>query len=632
MLQSMRSSSGSWIAKGILGLLVLSFLGWGIADYAYVGGNQTTVAKVGDREITIYEFTQSYQQMLRARQLQSLDASILEQLNVAESVLQGMASRVLYEEAAQQLDLTASDSMVRDAIQTRPEFTGLTGQFDRNQFNFTLASIGVTEADFVEIQRRELSAETLIGSVVSGSAAPKAMTDLLFDHFGERRSAQYLRLTPKNAPLSFTQQVPTDSDLQSFYEERGDDFRRPELRSLRFVSITPEAVAAEIDIADSELMASFEQRRAEFQQPEQRALSQVVFASEDEARAAESALAGLDSDSVSLKANELGLSVIELGTFARDAIPNPALADAAFTLSSPGVTSAFEGSFGWSLGIVTEIIAGEDPSFEDVAEELRTDLALAQAYNDVAAIGSALEDAYGSGSTLADAAAELGLDAVVVEAVDDLGRNPSGQMLTNLPTGQSFLRTAFQLEEGDVSFLETSESNGLFMVEVIAVTPSAIPPLEQVRPAVLEAWQEDTTLMAVEELAEAYIERLANGDTITALGTEAGLAVTSAEGFTRDGQSIQETSLPGILVQDLFESDVGEGIMAVDGENIYVARLTDIQPARDSNEDASQLENGLISALTEGMEQDIIQQWGQALESQITVETFPSVYNQVYQY
>ncbi len=46
MLQKMRASTGSWIAKAILGLLVLSFLGWGVSSYEGLGNsaNGDTVA------------------------------------------------------------------------------------------------------------------------------------------------------------------------------------------------------------------------------------------------------------------------------------------------------------------------------------------------------------------------------------------------------------------------------------------------------------------------------------------------------------------------------------------------------------------------------------------------------------
>lgn len=632
MLQSMRNSSGSWIAKGILGLLVLSFLGWGIADYTHVGMQDTTVARVGDREIDLVEFVQQYQQMLRSQNLQSIDPSVAQQLNLAEGVLQGMAARILYEEAAQELDLTASDSMVREAIQNRTEFQGLTGQFDRNAFSFALANLGIAEADFVEFQRRELAADGFIGSVLAGSAAPEAMTDLLFSYFGERRDARYFSLTPDEIADPISLETPSEAAIADFFQERGEDFRRPELRSLRFVLITPERVAQDIDISQAVLEETFEQRRGEFEQPEQRAISQIVFPSEEEARGAAESLAGLEGDALRVKAEELGLSIIDLGTFAQSGIPNPALGDAAFALDGPGVSEAFEGAFGWSVAIVTDLIPGANPTLEDVADALRNDLALDQAYDEVFALGSLLEDAYGAGVSLAQAARDVGLEPVLIDAVDASGRGPDGQSLATLPAGVSFLQTAFALEDGEISFLETTEANAQFMVEVVSITPSAIPALNTVREEVISAWRENQKVLAVETMAKDLQARLNDGAAISDLAAEAGVEIVEATAFSRDGQVVGGSPVPTIIAQDLFAAAQGDAVMIDDGVGFHIAVVEKIKPAGSGSEGEDVLRDTLTSTLARGMGQDLVDQWGQALQNQISIETFPAVYNQVYQF
>ena len=630
MLQSMRSSSGSWIAKGILGLLVISFLGWGIADYTHVGQHDTTVARVGDREINLMEFTNLYQNSLQSQNLRSLSPEVAQQLQLADSVLRSSIRRYLYEQAAVDLGLTASDEMVRAAIQDRQEFRGLGGQFDRGRFNFFLASLGVAEADFVELQRRELAAQGFIGTFIAGTAAPNGVSKLLFDYFGERRNAQYITLTPENAPIVMTQQIASDSELAAFYEARGEDFRRPELRSLRYVSITPEGVAEGIDVAEDLVQEAYEQRRSEFERPEQRAISQIVFSSQEDAEAAASALAGLEGDAISQQVETLGLSLIELGEFAQDGIPNPALAEAAFSLAGPGVTGAFEGAFGWSVAVVTAIIAGEDPSLEAVADQLRADLALDEAYDEVFALGSALEDAYGAGSTLAQAGEQVGLEVVLVDAVDQRGNGPDGQALTDLPAGLSFLRTAFDLDDGEVSFLETTDANAQFMVEVVSITPSAIPPLDQIRDLVLLAWQEEQLLLAVEEMAESLVDRLSAGATLNEVAAEATLDIVTTTGFSRDGQVLSGDRVPSLLAQDLFAAATGDALLSVDGDSFHIAVLTGITQAGSGGEGDDTLRDTLEATLSQGMGQDLIDQWGQALQNTISVETFPQVYNQVY--
>src|SRR3546814_13937239 len=60
MLQQMRSGAASWIAKGLMVLLVLSFGAWGVADYIRNFNTGGDVAKVGDQSITQAEFYESW--------------------------------------------------------------------------------------------------------------------------------------------------------------------------------------------------------------------------------------------------------------------------------------------------------------------------------------------------------------------------------------------------------------------------------------------------------------------------------------------------------------------------------------------------------------------------------------------
>ena len=63
MLTALRSKSGGIIAKIFIALLAGSFAVWGIEDMLR-GGNSETLAKVGDREIGSYEFSEAFNRQL----------------------------------------------------------------------------------------------------------------------------------------------------------------------------------------------------------------------------------------------------------------------------------------------------------------------------------------------------------------------------------------------------------------------------------------------------------------------------------------------------------------------------------------------------------------------------------------
>ena len=58
MLEALRKATANWIAKLFIGLLVLSFAVWGVADI-FGGYGRRTVAKVGDTEISYQDFQTS---------------------------------------------------------------------------------------------------------------------------------------------------------------------------------------------------------------------------------------------------------------------------------------------------------------------------------------------------------------------------------------------------------------------------------------------------------------------------------------------------------------------------------------------------------------------------------------------
>ena len=68
MLRGMRKASSNWLGKTIMavvmGVLIVSFVVWGIADI-FKGFGQSTLAKVGRTEISAEQFRQIYTEKLQ---------------------------------------------------------------------------------------------------------------------------------------------------------------------------------------------------------------------------------------------------------------------------------------------------------------------------------------------------------------------------------------------------------------------------------------------------------------------------------------------------------------------------------------------------------------------------------------
>src|SRR3546814_5353245 len=111
MLQQMRSGAASWIAKGLMVLLVLSFGAWGVADYIRNFNTGGDVAKVGDQSITQAEFSESWRREVASMQRRfgpNFNAEQARQLGLDETVLTRMVEDKLYEQATRAMGIRKS--------------------------------------------------------------------------------------------------------------------------------------------------------------------------------------------------------------------------------------------------------------------------------------------------------------------------------------------------------------------------------------------------------------------------------------------------------------------------------------------------------------------------------------------
>src|SRR5215831_1311140 len=133
MLRGMRKASSNWLGKTIMavvmGVLIVSFGIWGIADI-FRGFGQSTVAKVGGTEISVNEFRQLYTDRLQqiGRQLsRPLTMDQARAFGFDRQVLQQTIAEAAMDEETRRLGLGESDAELMRAIYADPNFRGVGG-------------------------------------------------------------------------------------------------------------------------------------------------------------------------------------------------------------------------------------------------------------------------------------------------------------------------------------------------------------------------------------------------------------------------------------------------------------------------------------------------------------------------
>src|SRR6202035_913718 len=116
MLRGLRNASSNWLGKTIMalvmGVLIISFGVWGIADI-FRGFGQSTLAKVGGTEISTDQFRQLYTDRLQqtARQFgRPLTMDQARAFGLDRQVLQQTLAEAALDEQARRLGLGQSDA------------------------------------------------------------------------------------------------------------------------------------------------------------------------------------------------------------------------------------------------------------------------------------------------------------------------------------------------------------------------------------------------------------------------------------------------------------------------------------------------------------------------------------------
>ena len=624
----MRKASSNWLGKivmaTVMGVLIVSFAVWGIADI-FKGFGQSSLAKVGGTEISTEQFRQIYtdklQQLGRSfgRPLSSEQARAF---GLDRQVLQQTIAEAALDEEARRMGLAQSQEETMRLIYSDPNFKGLGGAFDPARFQATIRQFGYTEQRYLAEQRRVGLRRQIVGTVSADIEPSKVLIDALTRFQNEQRSIEYVKL---DAAQAGTIDPPSPEALAAYFEDHKTQFRAPEYRKLSFVAINPEEIGKWTEVSDEDAKKIFELNRDKLGTPEKREVSQIVFPNEGEAQAARSRITSGTSFDDLAKERNLNLSDVDLGLIAKSAIIDPAIADAAFSLPSGEVSQPVQGRFGVALVKIGKIEPGVMPTFESVAAQVKKEIATERARAKVNEIQNKMEDERSGGANVVEASQKLGLTPVTIDAVDRSGRLPNGQPVTNIPRGLDVVSQAFNSDVG-VDNEPIQFAGGYVWYDVLGITPSRERTLDEVRGEVEAKWREDQISSKLRAKATEMVQKLEHGGTLAEVAASAGLKVDTAAGFRRDASP---PGVPSAAITAAFRTPkdgVGQ-TPGSGGSEWIVFRVTDVvvPPVETASEELKKLKDTLQRGLTD----ELVAQYVNKIESEIGTTINQAAFAQV---
>jgi peptidyl-prolyl cis-trans isomerase D len=539
MLDSMRKAASGWVAKVLLGLLVISFAVWGVSSSMLTGPQATSVLEAGTARVSPVEFRLAYDRQLRAVSQQFGQRLTREQavsLGIDNQVIQQLSAGALLDNLAGDMNLGISKDRLAALTAQDPAFFNASGTFDRSLFDRVLREVGMRPEDYLLNRAQVARRQQIVDSAGENMVIPAAFLDALSIHDGETRDVSFLVL-----PESLVQPVAMadEAALKAWFEENNAAYAFPEFRGVRYVKLEPEDLAAQVEVSDAELKADYDKTIDRFTTPEQRAIEQILFADRGSAEAARASLdAGQTFESL-LAAQDKTVADASLGTLAKSAMADPALAEAAFAIpAANGVSPVVDGQFGPAILRVTAITPSVITPFEQARDQILKEIQLQRAAENVLEAHDSYEDARAGGDSMKDAAQKVGLSVIEIAAVSRAAEAPDGTRIETLPAPADLLRTAFESEIDAETVPISLGATGFLWVETSSVQPARDATFEEVRAKVEADWLADETNRLLAERANGLLERVKGGMTLAALATELNLTVETAPGLSRTTQSV----------------------------------------------------------------------------------------------
>ncbi|MEO0636968.1 MAG: SurA N-terminal domain-containing protein [Pseudomonadota bacterium] len=626
MLEALRASLGTWVAKAFIGLLVASFALWGIADYATSGATSTAVT-VGDTKVGVDEYRFAFDRQVLVtsqsfgRRLTNEEARAF---GVGEQVVGQLVTGAVLEEQARRMNLGISDDRLADTIAADAAFQDASGAFNARIFQQTLFNAGLTPNDYVDLQKAAAVRQQLVAGAIGDVTPPNAFLEALAQHQNETRNVSYITLTPE---LVGEIGDPTDEVLSDYFELNKVGYRAPEYRTVETLQITALDIADSAAISDDAVREEYERVKSRFTQPAERTVRQIVLDSA-EIEQAETILA--DGGDLDALAEALDKQATDLGSFTRETFPDQNLAETVFSLPSGSTSEVLDGMFGSIVLAVEETRAEVVESFEAVQGVLREELAVFEASDQLTGTFDAVEDARADGQTLSEIAAEQNLELMTV-TFDQNGEQADGSPAQLVATTPELLTSTFETEVGvetDPIRLEGTNTNpgaeGYVWYQVTEIAEARDRTLDEVRERVLADWKSDRATELLRSTADGLRRRAERGANLADLAGPLGLEVQTAEGVQRRSQD-SGLSEPALI--SAFEGP--SGLVSVSNgtdDSHLVVLKAETAEASEADELSAEITERIEQTVADDLFAQMVQRLQTDLQPQVNQQSIEAIF------
>ena len=580
------SKIGTWVVAAI-GVAILA--GFALADLSNFGTGQigslgmssTTLAKVGDQQVTDQDMSDAMQRRLQQVRQQRPEAdysSIIGDFNDVLAALVDQSSLLAF---ADKYHFGLSKRLIDAEIAQIPGTKGLNGEFSEQAYQQFLQQQHLTDGGVRQIISGDLLQRLMITPIVANARVPVGMASPYASLLLEAREGE-AAIVPADAFKAGLK--PTDAQVQQYYTANRSRYMIPEQRALRIARIGPEQVA-NVTASDQEIAKYYNDNKATYGASETRSLSQVVVPDQASANGiAQRAKGGatLAAAAAPAGSNAAVTSLTDQSQQAYAGVAGNAAATAVFAAPSGAVVGPIKTAFGWAVVKVDSVkkVTGKtlDQARAEIAAKLNTDKRKGAIEDLVAKVQDSLDN--GSNFTEAVGAAKLPVTTTPLITANGTSRTDSSYKLP--PELAPVLKSGFAIEPNDEpEVVALTGDQGYAVVSPSQVVPSAPAPLASIHDQVAGDWINDQALQRARSAADQIAAKAGGNVSLADAIKSAGVAIPAPRPIA--ARRIQISDAQGNVapaLKLLFTTGVGKSKMAANpqGGGYFIVKTDKITP------------------------------------------------------
>jgi peptidyl-prolyl cis-trans isomerase D len=627
MLRILREHASSWMLKGILILVAVTFISWG--GYSYFREKKVTYAAkvngvtIGEREY--YDAFQDAVKQYREALGPSFSEKMIEELHLKDKILDNLIAKILILQEAKRMGLSIPDEELREAIESAPAFQ-VNGQFDRRSYERFLRLSRMTPEQFEQSQREDLLLSKAVSVIKMNSGKvsdEESLETYLYEN--ERINLSFLKVVPDSLKVQVNA---NEIEIKDYYQKHQEDFRIPTFVQIQYLLFRPSEFEKKVQVSPDEIKRYYDSKKDTFKIPKQVRVRDILIKAgpqdtPDQLEAKkkkteeilEKAKKTKDFGSLAKQYSEAENASKggDLGWIQRGMLGEQ-IESILFAMKSGDLTGVLAARDGLHILKIEEVKEEKQKSFEEVKDQILQALKKEKAK---AEASRKADDAFYSLFRSRDLE---GYSREKDALIKSTGLVKEGDEIPDIGKNPLFYSSAFSLKLGEISPVVSIPPN-FYILKLVNKKDSRIPPLNEVKEEVTRKVIGTKAEEKARQVAEDLLNQIRTGKNIREVAREKSYPLEETGFFTRTAGVVPKIGpareFMGILASLTEKNPVPKEVLRTK-DGYFAVRLSGYEPA-DQNKFQSVKKN-LEKRLSYQKQEEAFQNWLEQLKTKAKID------------